>query len=67
MTPAPMSNIDLGGKVQIIDDSTTPPRWKTLARCFATDKHARAIARQHHLAGVWLVDDCGYRRYVSAH
>ena len=66
MRPAPAPSIDLGGRVQIIDDSTTPPRWKTLARCFATDKRARAIARKHGLPGVWLVDDCGYRRYISA-
>ena len=50
----------------MIDDSTTPPRWKTLVRCFATDKHARAIARKHGLPGVWLVDDLGDRRYISA-
>ena len=66
MKPAPIPNIDLGGRVQIIDDSTTPPHWKTLARCFATDKHARAIARKHGLPGVWLLDDLGDRHYVSA-
>ena len=66
MRPAPAPSIDLGGRVQIIDDSTTPPRWKTLARCFATTERARAIARQHNLPGVWLVDDYGDRHYVSA-
>ena len=66
MRPALLPCIDLGGRVQVIDDSTTPPRWKTLARCFATDKHARAIARKHRLPGAWLLDDLGDRRHISA-
>ena len=66
MKPTSIPNIDLGGKVQIIDDTHTPPRWKTLAHCFATEKHAKAICREHGLSGVWLVDDLGDRRYISA-
>lgn len=65
--PATLPNICLGGRIQIIDDTTEPPQWKTLARCFATDKNARAVARKHGLSGVWVLDDYGYRWYVSAH
>ena len=64
-TPAPLPCIDLGATFQVIDDSTTPPRWKTLGRGYATRKAAQAFILQHQLAGIWMVDDTGDRQYLS--
>ena len=58
-------NIDLGGHVQIIEEREGKAYWKTLARCFATVANAKKIMRQHGLTAAWLVDDFGYRTYVT--
>ena len=62
---APLPNIDLGATFKIIDDSTAPPRWKTVGRGYATQKAAQQFIHTHNLSGIWMVDDCGYKTYVS--
>lgn len=66
MKPCPLPNNDLGGRVAIIDASGVKPVWKALGgRIYATEENARRVIRQHGLKGAWLLDDCGYKRWVS--
>ena len=56
--------IDLGGKLQVIDESSDPPRWRTIARVFpATPARAWALLADlpTHPRNVWLLDDLGCR------
>jgi hypothetical protein len=62
--PCPIPNIDLGGVVQVIDDSGAKPRWREVGRCVATLKNAEEILRANGLRQGWLYD--GFeRRLVS--
>ena len=63
--PAPLPIIDLAATYQVIDDTTTPPKWKTIGRGYTTEKTAQQLMNTHHLPGIWAVDDCGYRTYYS--
>jgi len=65
--PAPIPNIDLGATFAVIDTSGAKPVWKKLGRNFATDKHAQEYITQYNLPGVWILDDCGTKRYVTRH
>ena len=58
--------VDLGGRLQIIDDSVEPPRWKTVAslNC-ASRANAERSMRQLGLTSAWLRDDCGERRLIT--
>ena len=57
-------NIDLGGRVAVMDTTGPVPVWRVLARVFATRANARRVAREHGLVAVWLLDDLGGKQYV---
>lgn len=63
--PSAAPNIDLGGRVQVIEEHNGIAYWKTLARCFCTSVNAKKVMRQHGLNAAWLVDDYGSRVYVT--
>ena len=63
--PQSIPNIDLGGTFSIIDESTMPPRWKTIGRGYATAQQARKLMLTHGLAGIWMRDDLGYSTYIT--
>lgn len=65
MKPAPMPVIDLFAKFQVIDDSVSPPKWKTIGTGVASKATAIACAAKNGLRGVWINDGFD-RRYVTA-
>jgi hypothetical protein len=61
----PPPNVDLAARYQVIDDSVTPPRWKTLHEGYATLKTAQAVIKAHKLPGIWMLDGTGDRQYIA--
>ncbi len=59
-------SIDLGATFQVIDDSGEHPTWQVIGRGYATKQHAHALMKAHHLQGIWMVDDLGYKTYILA-
>lgn len=58
--PQPMPNIDLAGKVGIIElDENCKPFMKILGECFATHKNALEILEKHGMNGGWLITSFG--------
>ena len=57
--------IDLGATFKVIDESATPPQWQTIARGYATKKVAQRLIKKHDLSGIWMIDDLGYKSYIS--
>ena len=63
--PAPIPNIDMGGRFCIIDTTGETPRWKVLERGFATRANAKRVARKHGLKSIWILDDLGGKELVN--
>lgn len=64
--PVPVPVIDLAARVAVIDDAGEKPVWKVLDRVpAASEVNARRVARTHGLAGVWLLDSLGGKKYVT--
>jgi hypothetical protein len=64
--PAPLPVIDLAGSVKVIDDTTAPPKWKTIGRVpAATVVNAKRVLKAHNLASGWLFNDLGEKEFVT--
>jgi hypothetical protein len=64
--PAPLPIIDLGGRLRVIDDSTDPPRWKTICNLApASEANAIKEMKRRGLRAAWLFDDIGDKRYLT--
>ena len=62
----PQVVVDLGASFKVIEERKGQVVWRTLEKGYATRANAIAVARKYHLTGVWMVDDLGYKEYISA-
>lgn len=65
MRTAPIPNVHPSCRLQVIDDSTDPPRWRTVAECFDAPNPIRREMRRHGLSQCWIVDCLGGRRLIT--
>jgi len=65
MKPSSLPNIHPGCTIQIIDDTTNPPMWKTIGECFDTINTIRRMMDANNIKTAWIRDCLGDRRYVT--
>jgi len=51
-------NIDMSGKLCVIDDSGDVPKWKKICNVFPScEVQAKKAMREHNLKTAWLIDE----------
>lgn len=63
--PGTIPNIHPSCQVQVIDDTGTTPRWKTIATCFDAPNPIAEVLKRNGLKSAWVRDCLGDRRYVT--